>query len=57
MQESTYRYLKELRRKEVRKDITILKREINKNRFTREDNKRFLKIAQDELKELNEFLK
>ena len=57
MQDSTYRYLKELRREEVRKDITILKREINKNKFTREDNKRFLMIAQNELKELNAFLK
>lgn len=57
MQDSTYRYLKELRREEVRKDIAVLRCEINKNKLMREDNLRFLKIAQDELRELNAFLK
>lgn len=49
--------LKEIRREEVRSDITVLRREINKNKFTREDNLRFLEMAQAELAELNKWFR
>lgn len=51
------RRLKEIRREELWTDIAVLRREINRNKFTREENLKWLEVSKNELKELNQWLK
>lgn len=44
--------LKEIRIDELKKDIRILNKEIKNNKWTREDNIRFLEMVKNELNEL-----
>lgn len=55
------RRLKEIRLEEVKKDVRVLKRKLNSSskltRMNREEDLKWLEVAQKEVKELNQWLR